>query len=135
MNAPKSTMQVMLDASLNAFGAQLLCESFLKSPLAPQVQASSLPVNIFLPIHREDCAGWAGVEVSLFPVASRTPDEELDEKCARFQRAALQMAELAARVGLVLTIERRAHPLAPAEMVVDVRPAASVYRATEVSTA
>lgn len=125
--AAKSTMQVMLDAGLNAFGAQLLCESFLKSPLAARVLEDSAPLSIFLPIRREDCAGWAGVEVSLFPVASKAwPDEQLQEKLARFQRHAQQLVEFAERAGLVLTIERR--PLQPlamghAETVVDVRPA------------
>lgn len=128
MNAPaKSTMQVMLDAGLNGFGAQLLCESFLKSPLAAQVQSSAAPVNIFLPIRREDCPGWAGVEIGLFPVLSRDEaTEQLDEKLARLKRYAQQLVASADRLGLALTIERRPlHPLAMGHTttVVDVRPA------------
>lgn len=61
-------MQVLLDAGLNAFGAQLLAESYLKSPLAEQALQRGEPVRFFLPIHRGDCAGWSGVEISIAAV-------------------------------------------------------------------
>lgn len=48
---------------LNPFGAVLLAESMLKSPLAQMTIGK--PQRFFMPISRSDCAGWAGVQFSL----------------------------------------------------------------------
>ena len=61
-------MQALIDAGINAFGAQLLAESYLKSPLAEQALQRGEPVRFFLPIHRGDCAGWSGVEIAIAAV-------------------------------------------------------------------
>jgi hypothetical protein len=73
-NAQKSTMQIMLDAGLNAFGAQLLAESLLKSPIAQHIQNTGEPLKIAFPINRSDCPGWAGVEITLKPIKATDPE-------------------------------------------------------------
>ena len=60
--------QSLLDAGLNVFAFDLVCESLLKNPLAPQIVAKGEPLKIFFPINRGDCKEWAGVEISLMPV-------------------------------------------------------------------
>jgi hypothetical protein len=60
--------QVLLDAGLNVFGADLLAESFLKSPIAKQALEKGDPVRFFLPVRRSDCAEFVGVEISIAAV-------------------------------------------------------------------
>lgn len=48
---------------INPFAVTLLAESVLKSPVA---QASTKqPVKFFFPVSRGDCAGWAGVRITV----------------------------------------------------------------------
>ena len=56
---------------LNPFGVQLVAESLLKSPIA-EISASE-PLKLFFPIHRGDCAGWAGVEITLKAIKAKVP--------------------------------------------------------------
>lgn len=123
---PTHVRQVMLDNGLNSFGADLLCESFLKSHLAAQVEVRGAPLIINLPIQRKDCAGYAGVEMSLWPVSE---DQLLQTNgspatLSRYQQLALDLVKRAESEGVLLTIERR--PLIPlamgnAETVVEAR--------------
>jgi hypothetical protein len=68
MENEMNIMQMLINAGINAFGAQLLAESYLRSPLAEQAMQRGEPVRFFLPIHRSDCAGWSGVEISIAAV-------------------------------------------------------------------
>jgi len=56
-----NVMQAMLDAGLNAFGAELLAESLLRHPDAKKI-------TFDLPINRSDCPGWIGVRFTLEPI-------------------------------------------------------------------
>jgi hypothetical protein len=60
--------QLMLDSLINAFGADLFLESFLKSPMASAVFERGKPLDFFYPINRGDCKEWAGVQVTLMPI-------------------------------------------------------------------
>ncbi|HEV7913021.1 MAG TPA: hypothetical protein VGP22_04595 [Albitalea sp.] len=60
--------QALSDARVNPFGAQLLAESLLKSPISAQLHERGKPLCFFLPIERGDCPGWAGVEFNLKPI-------------------------------------------------------------------
>lgn len=129
---------------LNPFGVQLVAESMLRSPVAPM--SVKKPLALFFPVQRSDCAGWAGVKITL--EAMRPPcgcqdgtceskadcrcrmEEELLQQSGYAQQAVLQIAkrllEAAADSGQVVTIEQR--PLQPLAMghfetVVSVRPA------------
>jgi hypothetical protein len=74
-----SIAQAMINAGLNYFGAQLLAESLLRSAIASQIAEKGEPLNIMIPINRSDCAGWAGVEMTLKPVkAKHVADTESD---------------------------------------------------------
>lgn len=64
-------MQALLDCGLNGFGAQLLAESLLKSPIAASLNERQEPLRFELPIRREDCPGWIGVEFTLRPIAAQ----------------------------------------------------------------
>ncbi len=72
-----NVMQAMIDAGINAFGAQLTAESFLKSPLAQQALDRGEPLRFFLPIRRCDCSGWSGVEITLAAVPATDRIEAL----------------------------------------------------------
>jgi len=63
-----NTKQMMLDIGLNPFGAELLCESLLRSQLADRFAEPNKPMVIQFPINRSDCPGWAGVEITLRPI-------------------------------------------------------------------
>nr|WP_315242162.1 hypothetical protein [uncultured Albidiferax sp.] len=124
---PTHIRQVMLDSGLNSFGADLLCESFLKSPLAAQVLKSGKPLNIDFPIRRSDCADWLGVELSLWPVEKAEGAAEAGSlaACTMYQRMAQDLVSKAERDSVVLTIEQQAlQPLAMGHYstVVAVRP-------------
>lgn len=67
--------QLMLDSMINAFGADLFLESFLKSPLAGMVFERGEPLDFYYPINRGDCKEWAGVQVTLMPIKKTTQDE------------------------------------------------------------
>lgn len=62
-----NVFQALSDARINPFGMQLLAESLLKSPIAEQLHAGGKPLRFFFPVGRGDCAGWAGVDVTLKP--------------------------------------------------------------------
>lgn len=68
-----NVFQALSDAGINPFGLQLVCESLLKGPIADQVHARGWPMDFFFPIDRSDCAGWAGVAVTLYPVKTGDP--------------------------------------------------------------
>lgn len=135
---PTHVRQIMLDNGLNCFGADLLCESFLKSQLAPAVETSGKPLAIQLPIHRKDCAGYAGVEITLWPVSTVQLPQAYGSPAVlkKYLRLAQDLVARAERDGVVLTIERR--PLQPlamgnAETVIEVRelrPSATTKGAT-----
>ncbi len=59
--------QVLLDARLNAFAVDLLCESLLRSPIAAQLAKEDRPLKFYVPMSRGDCQGWAGVDITLKP--------------------------------------------------------------------
>lgn len=59
-----SIMNDLHTVGINPFGVQLVAESLLKSPVAP-MSADDKPLTFFFPVHRGDCAGWAGVEITL----------------------------------------------------------------------
>jgi hypothetical protein len=56
-----NVMQFLLDAGINAFGAELLAESLLKHP-------NPIPIKFTLPINRSDCPNWIGVRFVLEPI-------------------------------------------------------------------
>lgn len=65
-------MSIMNDlhaVGLNPFGVQLVAESMLKSPIAPI--SAEKPLTFFFPVHRGDCAGWAGVKITLEAVRAQ----------------------------------------------------------------
>lgn len=68
-----SIAQIMINAGLNYFGAQLLVESLLRSQIATEIAEKGEPLKIFIPINRSDCAGWVGAEITLNPVKAK-PD-------------------------------------------------------------
>jgi hypothetical protein len=59
-----SIMNDLHTVGINPFGVQLVAESLLKSPVAP-MSADDKPLTFFFPVQRGDCAGWAGVEITL----------------------------------------------------------------------
>jgi hypothetical protein len=64
--------QLLLDTGINAFGLDLVCESFLRSLTALRVTEQLGGALYFeYPIHRTDCPGHVGVRVRLEPM----PDE------------------------------------------------------------
>lgn len=114
-------MQALHDLQLNPFGAVLLAESFLKSPLAERAARKCEPLAFNLPVDRADCAAWAGVRFTLTPVkagedapaldAKDTEITQLQDLIASADRAmARQEAEIALAGALVaaLTTERDA---------------------------
>lgn len=56
-------MQDLHTIGLNPFAVTLLAESVLKSPLAPMTVGK--PQGFFFPVNRSDCAGWAGVRITV----------------------------------------------------------------------
>ena len=59
---------------INPFAVTLLAESVLRSPLAPMTVGK--PQGFFFPISRSDCAGWAGVRITVeaVPTDNATPN-------------------------------------------------------------
>lgn len=60
--------QSLIDVGINAFACDLLAESFLKSPLAKMTFDAGKPMKFFLPVLREDCKGWVGVDITIAAV-------------------------------------------------------------------
>ena len=56
-------MQDLHTVGINPFAVTLLAESLLKSPLAPMTVGK--PQGFFFPVNRSDCAGWAGVRITV----------------------------------------------------------------------
>ena len=56
-------MQDLHVLGVNPFAVQLLAESVLKSPLATISKGD--PKTFFFPVMRSDCAGWAGVRITI----------------------------------------------------------------------
>jgi hypothetical protein len=79
-------MQALHDLQLNPFGAVLLAESFLKSPLAERVASKCEPLAFNLPVDRSDCAAWAGVRFTLTPVKAGEDAPALDAKDTEIAR-------------------------------------------------
>ena len=73
-------MQTLINAGINAFGAQLLAESYLKSPMAKYAMERGEPLKFFLPINRSDCARWSGVEISISAISATGQDESKQPK-------------------------------------------------------
>jgi hypothetical protein len=69
-----SIKQSMINSGINAFAADLLFESFLKSQLANAVFKRGDPLNFAYPINRSDTPEWAGVQVTLMPIKRNPPD-------------------------------------------------------------
>ena len=56
-------MQDLHTVGINPFAVTLLAESVLKSPLAAMTVGK--PQRFFFPVSRGDCAGWAGVRITV----------------------------------------------------------------------
>jgi hypothetical protein len=54
--------QELLNCGINVFAIDLLCESYLKSPI---VDVLEKPLVFEYPIMRGDCKKWAGVKITL----------------------------------------------------------------------
>jgi hypothetical protein len=67
----RNIMQDLHTLGLNPFAAQLLAESVLKSPIAPESVAD--PKTFFFPVHRSDCLGWCGVRITFEAVPEGAP--------------------------------------------------------------
>lgn len=63
------TMAGQVDG-INAFNVELFAESFLKSPLAKAMLGRGEPLKFFLPIRRNDCAEWGGVDITIAGVTN-----------------------------------------------------------------
>ena len=63
---------------INPFAVVLLAESVLKSALAPMTVGK--PQGFFFPITRGDCAGWAGVRITVEAVPIAADINEQGEK-------------------------------------------------------
>ena len=66
-------LQDLHTVGLNPFAVTLLAESLLKSPLAPMTVGK--PQTIEFPVRREDCAGWAGVRLTLEAIPAAPPSQ------------------------------------------------------------
>lgn len=61
--------QELLNAGINAFGLDLVCESLLK-------REGPIPtLDFFFPVNRSDCEAWAGVQIKMEPWPKGGPDE------------------------------------------------------------
>jgi hypothetical protein len=60
--------QLLIDSGINAPAADLLGESFLRSPMAKIMLDKGEPLKFFLPIQRGDCPGWVGVDITISAV-------------------------------------------------------------------
>jgi|APLak6261669087_1056070.scaffolds.fasta_scaffold03447_2 NTP pyrophosphatase (non-canonical NTP hydrolase) len=69
-----SIKQLMINSKINAFAADLLFESFLKSPIADAVFERGTPLNFAYPINRSDTPKWAGAQVTIMPIKRNPPD-------------------------------------------------------------
>lgn len=67
----RNIMQDLHTIGLNPFAVQLLAESVLKSPIAPDSVGD--PKTFFFPVHRSDCAGWSGVRITFEAVPEGAP--------------------------------------------------------------
>lgn len=64
-----SVKQELLNAGINAFGLDLVCESLLK-------REGPIPtLDFFFPVDRSDCEAWAGVQIKMEPWPKGGPDE------------------------------------------------------------
>lgn len=110
---PNNIMQVLNDARLNPFGAVLLAESLLRSPVAEEMAERAARgevghVKFFMPINRGDCPGWAGVYITLQAQKTETAGEQLLRKV----KTAAANALTSGGAGVMGDILRRAqgHP-------------------------
>ena len=67
-----SIMNDLHTLGINPFAVTLLAESVLKSPLAPMTVGK--PQRIAFPVSRSDCAGWAGVRITIEAVREADRD-------------------------------------------------------------
>lgn len=70
-------MQDLHTVGLNPFAVTLLAESLLKSPLAPMTVGK--PQGFFFPVNRGDCAGWAGVRITVEAIPVEKPVGQEDD--------------------------------------------------------
>jgi len=73
-------MQDLHTVGINPFAVTLLAESVLKSPLAPMTVGK--PQGFFFPVNRGDCAGWAGVRITVEAVPDLAPEEQAQSAVA-----------------------------------------------------
>ena len=71
-------MQDLQTVGINPFAVTLLAESVLKSPLAEMTV--NKPQGFFFPVSRSDCAGWAGVRITVEAVPVEKPAEQQSEQ-------------------------------------------------------
>ena len=78
-------MQDLHSVGINPFAVELLAESVLKSPLAPMTVGK--PQGFFFSVRRSDCAGWAGVRITVEAVRpscgcqTGTCESKADHEC------------------------------------------------------
>lgn len=60
MNNPLQDLHTL---GINPFAVTLLAESMLKSAYVKN--RGSEPLSFNFPVHREDCAGWLGVRITI----------------------------------------------------------------------
>lgn len=73
-------MQDLHTVGINPFAVTLLAESVLKSPLASMTVGD--PKGFFFPVNRSDCAGWAGVRITVEAVPSEQQKSTDDPRAA-----------------------------------------------------
>jgi hypothetical protein len=72
--------QLMLDSAINAFGAELFIESFLKSKLANIIYKRNDPLNFFFPINRSDTPEFIGAQVTIIPIKDKKTQDSIKTK-------------------------------------------------------
>lgn len=82
-------MQDLHTIGLNPFAVTLLAESVLKSPIASRTIGK--PQGFFFPVQRGDCAGWAGVRMTVEAVPTTETEAE---RAARDHAAAPDLDHL-----------------------------------------
>lgn len=65
-------MQAMHELGLNPFAVTLLAESMLKSAYVKQL--GTKPLTFEFPVQRSDCAGWAGVKITIEAIPEEPED-------------------------------------------------------------
>lgn len=103
-----STFNDLQTVGINPFAVTLLAESVLKSPLAPMTVGK--PQRIAFPISRGDCAGWAGVRITIeaVPEADRDAPWPPAPTTAKVEALTAERDRLAAELDALRTVEQAA---------------------------